>query len=79
VLAVGVPLDVGVHRSGSRPAPSPAETAEGPSFSLHAYTGDGIVSHVVPVGPAATRTAIDSPEFLARVRDVQSTRTSAFG
>jgi 3',5'-cyclic AMP phosphodiesterase CpdA len=57
----------------------PAETAEGPSFSVHAYTGSGIVSHVVPVGPAATRTAIDSPEFLARVRDVQSTRTSAFG
>lgn len=62
-------------------ADGPAETAEGPAFSLHAYTSSvdggtdvGIVSHVVPVGPAAARTSIEgtAPEFVSWVRSVQA-------
>jgi 3',5'-cyclic AMP phosphodiesterase CpdA len=46
---------------------SPAESVEPPSFSLHAYTDNGIVSHIVPVGPAADRTLIETraPDFIA--------------
>ena len=62
------------------PGHEPAETAEDPSFSLHAYTGSGIVSHVVPVGRAAARTPIgpSAPEFIAWVRAIQQTRSSQF-
>jgi Icc protein len=62
------------------PAHDPAETAEPPTFSLHAYTDAGVVSHVVPVGPPARRTAIGatSPEFVERVRDLQATRPTHF-
>ena len=42
------------------PDHDPAETAEPPAFSLHAYTGRGIVSHVVPVGSSATRSPIEA-------------------
>jgi len=58
----------------------PAESAEAPSFSLHAYTGNGIVSHVVPVGTAATRSPIGprAANFVAWVRTVQEARDSLF-
>jgi len=62
----------------------PAETAEGPSFSLHGCTGSGanigIVSHVVPVGAAAARTAIEeaAPDFVKWVRGVQANRAGLF-
>jgi 3',5'-cyclic AMP phosphodiesterase CpdA len=62
------------------PAHEPAESAEGPAFSLHAYTGNTIVSHVVPVGSAAQRSPIEphAPEFISWVRDVQAQRPSSF-
>lgn len=62
------------------PDHEPAETAEPPSFSLHAYTGKGVVSHVVPVGPSAKRSAIreNAPEFVEWVRGVQADRESLF-
>jgi 3',5'-cyclic AMP phosphodiesterase CpdA len=63
------------------PDHDPAETAEPPAFSLHAYTGRGIVSHVVPVGSAASRTPIEphAGEFVRRVRERQRKRPSSFG
>lgn len=62
------------------PEHGPAETAEPPSFSLHAYTGDGIVSHVIPVGESASRRLIEPfvPDFVRWARGVQATRVSAF-
>ena len=64
------------------PTHAPAETAEGPTFSLHAYTGtgSGLVSHVVPVGSAAIRAPIDqhAPDFVTWVRGVQESRPSLF-
>lgn len=63
------------------PDHDPAETAEPPSFSLHHYTGSVIVSHLVPVGPAATRTPIGlvAPDFVAWARTVQRDRSGPFG
>lgn len=62
------------------PDHNPAETAEPPAFSLHAYTGRGIVSHVVPVGPSATRTPIepDAAGFVRMARSIQQDRHSLF-
>lgn len=62
------------------PDHEPAETAESPSFSLHAYTEKGVVSHVVPVGAAAKRFPIKkhAPEFVEWVRGVQAERESLF-
>ena len=62
------------------PAHDPAETAEAPAFSLHAYTGKGIVSHIVPIGPAAERSPIGrtAPEFVQWARRVQADRVSLF-
>ena len=62
------------------PDHEPAETAEPPSFSLHAYTEKGVVSHVVPVGPSAKRSPIkeNAPDFVSWVRGVQSDRESVF-
>lgn len=62
------------------PEHGPAETAEPPAFSLHAYTGDTIVSHVIPVGESAARRLIEPhvPEFVRWAREVQATRDSAF-
>ncbi|HSM67195.1 MAG TPA: metallophosphoesterase [Ilumatobacteraceae bacterium] len=62
------------------PDHDPAETAEPPAFSLHAYTGRGIVSHVVPVGMSATRTPIEphAAEFVNRARSIQRDRDSLF-
>jgi 3',5'-cyclic-AMP phosphodiesterase len=62
------------------PAHEPAETAEAPTFSLHVYTGAGIVSHVVPVGRSASRSLIvdTAPEFVSWVRGVQDSRESVF-
>lgn len=62
------------------PEHEPAETAESPSFSLHAYTNKGVVSHVVPVGPAAKRAPIKkhAPDFVSWVRGVQADRESLF-
>jgi 3',5'-cyclic-AMP phosphodiesterase len=62
------------------PSHSPAETAEGPSFSLHAYTGSAMVSYLMPVGPAAKRKLIEevAPDFVKWARDVQAKRTSTF-
>lgn len=59
----------------------PAETAEPPTFSLHVWTGQGIVSHVVPVGPEATRNLIEehAPDFVRWVGTVQAERESLFG
>lgn len=63
------------------PRHDPAETAEEASFSLHAYTDTAVVSHVVPVGPAARRVPIgtDSSEFVGQLREVQARRPTAFG
>jgi hypothetical protein len=63
------------------PDHDPAETAEPPAFSLHAWTGRGIVSHVVPVGPSGRRRAIEphAPDFVRRVRSIQRERHSLFG
>ena len=63
------------------PQHDPAESAEPPTFSLHVYTSAGVVSHVVPVGAGAARTLIgaSSPDFVARVRAIQATRTTTFG
>ncbi len=62
------------------PAHTPAETAEPPAFSLHAFTGETFVSHVVPVGASAERSSIEAvaPDFVAWARGVQADRTSAF-
>lgn len=62
------------------PNHDPAETAEPPAFSLHAYTGRGIVSHVVPVGSSATRSPIEphAAEFVRWARSVQRDRSSLF-
>jgi hypothetical protein len=62
------------------PAHAPAETAEGPAFSLHAFTGRGIVSHVVAVGPQGDRNLIEEqvPDFVTWVRGVQAERVSLF-
>lgn len=59
------------------PDHQPAETAEGPLFSLHAYTDRGIVSHLVPVGPHGERSPIDEPDFVRWARGVQAERASA--
>jgi 3',5'-cyclic-AMP phosphodiesterase len=56
----------------------PAETAETPTFSMHAYTGRGIVSHLVPVGTAAKRAPINDPGFISFIRGVQANRVSTF-
>ncbi len=62
------------------PAHDPAETAEPPSISLHAYVGDEFVSYLVPVGASAARSPIErnSPGVVARMRDVQGARPSRF-
>ncbi|WP_051062825.1 metallophosphoesterase [Ilumatobacter nonamiensis] len=58
----------------------PAESSEGPSFSLHAYTDSTVISHIVPVGASARRTPLeaDSPDLLDQFREIQSRRDSAF-
>lgn len=62
------------------PSHEPAETAEPPSFSLHAYTDKGVVSHVVPVGAAAKRAPIrkHAADFVEWVGGVQANRESLF-
>jgi 3',5'-cyclic-AMP phosphodiesterase len=62
------------------PAHDPAETAEPPMIALHAYLADTVVSHVVTVGAAGTRTSISaaSPEFVAWARDRNAARPSGF-
>ncbi len=60
------------------PKHHPAETAETPTFSMHAYTGRDIVSHLVPVGAAAKRAPINDPAFITFIRGVQANRPSAF-
>ena len=69
-VAIAVDLD---------PAHPPAQSAEPAMFSLHAYTAAGIVSHLVPIGAEARRTAIEDPEFVAWLRGTQAQRTTAFG
>ena len=63
------------------PDHAPAETAEPPSISLHAFTGDTFVSHVVPIGQAAERTNIGAaaPEFIEWVRAKNDDRPTVFG
>jgi 3',5'-cyclic-AMP phosphodiesterase len=58
----------------------PAESAEEPSFSLHAYNGISIVSHLVPIGASAARNSIGTvaPEFVAQVRSTQANRRTTF-
>ena len=62
------------------PRHEPAETREPPMIAMHAYVGDTVVTHVVAVGPAATRTPISTkaPEFVAWAKQQQTTRTSRF-
>jgi 3',5'-cyclic-AMP phosphodiesterase len=62
------------------PAHDPSETAEGPSFSLHAFVGDSIVSHVVPVGDAGMRRSISpaAAPFVAWAREVNASRPTVF-
>ena len=56
------------------------DTAEEPSFSLHALVGASIVSHVVPVGGAAVRTSISpgAAPFVEWARGTNATRPTAF-
>ncbi len=70
-VAVAIELAPGHH---------PAESAEPPAFSLHAYTGRGIVSHVVPVGPSAARSPLgpEAAGFIDRVRSIQRDRPTLF-
>ncbi len=58
----------------------PAETAEGPMIGLHAYTANGVVTHVVPVGSAAARTSINdvAPDFIRWVRGQNDDRPTLF-
>lgn len=60
------------------PDHEPAETDEGPSFALHAYTSAGVVSHIVPVGPASRRTSIESksPGFVEWLQPIETDRPS---
>ncbi len=69
--AVAVDLD---------PDHAPAESAEPPTFSLHAWTGSAMVSHIVPIGSPSVRSPIDlvAPDFVQWVRGVQSKRNSTF-
>ncbi|MGA9278193.1 metallophosphoesterase [Ilumatobacter sp.] len=60
------------------PRHAPAETAEPPSFSLHAYTDRGVVSHVVPVGASAQRHLIEASDFLDELHRVQADRPTLF-
>lgn len=62
------------------PEHDPAETDEGPTFGLHDYTSTGVVSHIVPVGPASRRTSIESksPGFVEWLRRIGTNRPSQF-
>ncbi len=62
------------------PDHDPAETSESPAFSLHAHTGKGIVSHVVPVGATATRSPIEAgtTDVANHARPIQTTRDRLF-
>ena len=62
------------------PAHDPAETNEPPMLSLHAYVGDTVVTHVVAVGSAATRSSITAtaPDFVTWARGQQAQRPSVF-
>ncbi len=60
------------------PNHAPAETAEPPMMSLHAYVGDAFVSHVVPVGAAADRDPINDTGFVSWVREIQAAKRSSF-
>jgi 3',5'-cyclic-AMP phosphodiesterase len=62
------------------PHHEPAHSAEPPSFSLHALLATTVVTHVIPAGPSARRTALppSSAGFVSYVRGVQRTRTSEF-
>jgi len=68
-VAIAIDLD---------PAHAPAQSAEPAMFGLHAYTGSGFVSHLVPIGEQARRTPIDDPEFVDWVRGLQAQRQSDF-
>ncbi len=80
MLAVGESVDTVAVAGDLHPDHDPAETAEPPAFSLHAYTGRGIVSHVVPVGTSATRTPIEphAAKFVDWARSIQRDRDSLF-
>jgi len=67
--AVAIALDLD-------PQHDPAESAEPPAFSLHAFTGSTFVSYVVPVGAEAERSSIGAraPEFVAEMRALQQQR-----
>jgi 3',5'-cyclic-AMP phosphodiesterase len=71
--AVSIAVDLDVNHE-------PAETLEGPSFSLHAFVGDGFVSHLVPVGASAARKLIgdSDPKFVTWARGVQQSRATLF-
>lgn len=62
------------------PSHDPAESAEAPTFCLHAFTGHGFVSHLVPIGDAAARSSIkdNAPEFVEWAHGVQKDRESLF-
>lgn len=62
------------------PAHDPAETAEPPMIGLHAITNRSVITHVIPVGPAAQRFSIaeSSAEFVAWARGQQAKRDSLF-
>ncbi len=62
------------------PKHDPAESAEGPTFSLHAFTSGGVISHLIPVGAAAKRQSIrqHAPEFIESVRKTQTARYSSY-
>jgi len=55
-------------------------TAWGRSNHTRTDTGQGIVSHLIPVGSDAKRTLIEThaPEFVDWARGVQASRYSAF-
>ncbi|NOX30963.1 MAG: hypothetical protein GXP35_13085 [Actinobacteria bacterium] len=62
------------------PNHDPAESAEGPTFSLHAFTSGGVISHLIPAGAEAKRQSIGrhAPDFIESVRKTQALRPSSY-
>jgi hypothetical protein len=62
------------------PAHAPVETAEPPAFSLHAWTDNTIVSHLIPVGPSAlcTPIGVTAADFVAWARSQKADRPTVF-
>ncbi len=62
------------------PKHEPATTAEAPTIAMHAFTETSVISHILPIGPAADRSMISqtSPDFVEWVREKNQTRPTDF-